>query len=281
MWEWSSQQVVTHHLRHLMSRASLGSDVFFTNIHQGPFSRDLERQLTVFYDMLDRGVLHVPARDELLSVSDVCLGMRSPPSELLIAHGTNGHRYRFRSDDHSPLVFDRLDTYWGGASLVDHDFSQYALGVRRRMTNYLPIAPYGMVTIVPDDTDMTRHARLVTKFSTDGQFFFDPDGRPHDPAEYAPVVEQAIREAAQRLPIRVQGDVHWSVVRLDATHIRVTLIDPGYVDPADREAEVVLQHLVGRSCTDILSGETIPIKAGVVRVTIPAGVLRILDIAHQ
>lgn len=74
---------------------------------------------------------------------------------------------------------------------------------------------------------------------------------------------------------------HWSVVRLDPTHIRVTLIDPGYVDPADREADVVLQHVDGVRCIDILSGEELAISDGAIHARAPAGILRILDIQHN
>jgi hypothetical protein len=45
-------------------------------------------------------------------------------------------------------------------------------------------------------------------------------------------------------------------------------------------AEIVLQHLTGQTCTDILRGETIPIVDRRIRVKIPAGVLRVLDIRH-
>ena len=62
---------------------------------------------------------------------------------------------------------------------------------------------------------------------------------------------------------------HWSVVRLDPTHIRVTLIDPGYVDPADREADVVLQHVDGVRCIDILSGEELAISDGAIHARAP------------
>jgi hypothetical protein len=207
--------------------------------------------------------------------------MKSPPSPLLISHGMNGHRYRFEADDHTPLVFDRLDTYWAGAPLPAHDFSRYALGIGRRLTNFLPVAPHGLVTIIPDDTDLAGHPRFKRKFSTNGQSFFDAQGKKHGAVAHAPVVAQAIQEAAKDLPVRVQGEVHWSVTRLDTNHVRVVLIDPGYVDPADRDAQIVLQHLAGQTCKDILSGETLPIVDMRIRVKVPAGILRVLDIRHD
>jgi hypothetical protein len=225
--------------------------------------------------MLEKGVVHIPRRDELLSVSDVCLGMRTPPSDAYVNHGVNSHRYIYPKDDHSDLVFDRLDCYWAGAPLAPHDFSNYAYQVRRRMCNFIPQMPYGLVAIVPDNADVR------SKISTDGQYFYDERGARHTAAEYQPRVEQALREAAARLPLIVRGTVHWSAARVDPAHVRVTLIDPGYLDPDDRDARIVFQHLDAVSCTDILTGEKLPIVGGTVSARVPMGSVRILDIEHK
>jgi hypothetical protein len=199
---------------------------------------------------------------------------------LYVQHGINGHRYTFPQDDHSPLVFDRLDTYWGAAPLLPHDFSYYAMNVRRRTPNFLPEMPYGLIAIIPDDTALAG-SRFDRKISTDGQYFYDVSARPHGAAEYRPLVVTALEEHAARLPVLVRGPVHWSAVRLDAKHIRVTLVDPGYLDPADREAEVLIQKVDAVGCTDILRRENMPIANRAVHVRVPMGTLRILDIAHR
>ncbi len=276
MWEWSSQQLQNHHLRHLAGNASLGASVFFNSVHQGPFSRDLERQFAPFYDMLDKGILHIPARGELLSVSPVALGMKSPPSAAYVRHGVNGHAYRYPQDEHPPMVFDRLDTYWGGAPLLPHDFSSYAMRVARRTTNFLPETPYGLVPIVPEGAA----GKFRPSFTTDGEFFYDAAGARRTAPEYRNVVENALRQSAAELPVLVRGQVHWSAVRLDDAHIRLTLVDPGYLQPGDREAEIVFQKLRASGCADILSGEKLNIQDGRVRVTVPMGSLRILDAVH-
>ena len=272
MWEWSSQQLQNHHLRHLAGNASLGAAVFFNSVHQGPFSRDLERQFTPFYDMLDKGIIHIPARDELLSVSPVALGMKSPPSAAYVRHGVNGHAYRYPQDEHQPMVFDRLDTYWGGAPLLPHDFSSYAMRVTRRTTNFLPETPYGLAPIVPEGAG--------ARFTTDGEFFYDSAGARKTAPEYRSVVEAALRQSAGELPVLVRGSVHWSAVRLDPAHIRITLVDPGYLDPDDREAEIVFQKVRASGCVDILSGEKLNVEGGRVRVSVPMGSLRVVDAVH-
>ena len=90
-----------------------------------------------------------------------------------------------------------------------------------------------------------------------------------------------LQAAANRLPVRVDGKVAWTVVRLDPTHVRVTLIDPGYICPADREATILLQHLQGSACRDILGGVSLPIVDNSIRVTVPAGTLRVVDVTHR
>lgn len=273
MWEWSSQQLQNHHLRHMVGNASLGAAVFFNSVHQGPFSRGLERQFAPFYEMLDKGIIHIPARDELLSVSPVALGMKSPPSAAYVRHGVNGHAYRYPQDEHPPMIFDRLDTYWGGAPLLPHDFSSYAMRVARRMTNFLPETPYGLVAIIPEGAA----GRFRQTFPTDGQYFYDPAGGRRTAPEYKTVVENALRQSAAELPVVVRGSVHWSAVRLDPAHIRITLVDPGYLDPNDREAEIVFQKFQAGALTDILSGDKLNVEGGRVRITVPMGSVRVVD----
>ncbi len=48
-----------------------------------------------------------------------------------------------------------------------------------------------------------------------------------------------------------------------------------------RGEKIVLQHLDGVACRDILSGERLPLEENAVSLTVPAGVLRVVDIAHR
>ena len=79
----------------------------------------------------------------------------------------------------------------------------------------------------------------------------------------------------------MKGEVAWAVARIDSTHVRVTLIDSGYLSPADRDAKIVLQHVRTVACRDILSGQSLPISEGSISLTVPAGVLRVVDITVE
>ena len=279
MFEWGGQQVPVHHFRHFVSRAALGADVFVSYIWQGPFSDKVYQQVFPFYDMLEKGIIYIPEKEDLLSLSDLALGMKDPPSEHYIRHGTNGHKFWYPESDDHEMVFDHLDTYWGGATLESYDFSRYGTQSKRRMCNFLPVNAYGLIPIIPaGKADKNRFKEVII---TDGQFFYDNQGKSYRASEYKHVVEDALKKASDRLPVVVKGEVHWSVARLDSTHIRVTLIDPGYLDPSVREAEIILQHIKGKQCTDILSREKITIRNAKIKVTVPAGVFRIVDIEHE
>ncbi len=99
-------------------------------------------------------------------------------------------------------------------------------------------------------------------------------------SHFQPVVLDSLCKGADRLPVIVRGNVAWTVVRLDPSHVRVTLIDSGYIDPAERQAEIVLQHLNGISCRDILSGKPLDLIDQSINLSVPAGSMRVIDFTH-
>ncbi len=276
MFEWGGQQVITHHLRNLVSSASMGSDLFFSDIWGGSDTDSLFEQLIPFYEMVEKGIIHIPQKNELLSLSDFALGMKSPPSATYIEHGRNGHSYSFPETEKTEMVFNRLDTYWAGALIDSFDYSYYAFNAKRRFLNFLPETPFGMTAIIPSETQKNETFKNI--ILTDGEYFYDEKGEQRTAKNYQAVVEAALAESASRMPVVVKGEAHWSVVKLDAEHIRVTLIDPGYLDPAERKCEIILQHIQAISCIDILSGEDLPVKGGYISLTVPAGIFRIVDV---
>jgi hypothetical protein len=283
MFEWGGQQVIHHHVRNLVSSASQGADVFYNTLDITDLSfgtqKDtsvLYKQLVPFYEMIDKGIIHIPERTELLSVSDVALGMTDSPSAAFITNGTDGHKYAYPSDVQKEIVFGHLNPYWSCSSLDSFDYSFYAFNVRLRMANFIPETPYGMTVIIPSETK--TDGRFKEIIATDGEYFFDEQGNRHTASEYKPTVQSTLAEGAGRLPVLVRGKVHWSVVKLDSTHLRITLIDPGFLDPGEREAEILLQNVSGISCTDILSRESLPVREGKIALTVPAGVFRIVDV---
>jgi hypothetical protein len=229
-----------------------------------------------FYQMLEKGILQVPTPGQLVSCSDLALVMKSPPAAAYLQHGINGHRFSFPQDQDPEMVFSRMDTYWGGSVTRDDDFSAYAMNVRQRTCNFLPELPYGLIPIIPEHA--ANHSRFHQILITDGESFYDGDGKKHTAGAHKAEAEKCLRAAGARLPVAVAGQAHWSAVKLDAKHIRLTLIDPGYLDPSARAVEVIFQHINARKCIDVLSGETLKPSGDKLSVTIPAGIFRIIDL---
>ena len=273
-WEWGAQQTQSHLLRSMALRASLGADMFLVNIYQGD-----QRDMIPFYRMIEKGVIAIPRREELLSVADVCLGMKSP-SPAFLKHGKNGHAMNLYEPGGTPAVFDRMDCFWGAAPTADHDFTRYAMSSQRRMLNFLPTYPYGLIASIPADAKLDSYSHFRSMMVTDGECFYDENGGAVSAPNYKTIALEKLKDAASRLPVRVEGDLAWTVVRLDETHVRVILIDSGYTDPDDRDAKIILQHLEGTACRDMLRNETLAIRQGTIALTVPAGVLRIVDITH-
>ncbi|MBF0199573.1 MAG: hypothetical protein HQL32_17790, partial [Planctomycetes bacterium] len=270
-WEWSSQQTVSHHLRHLMSTASMGADVFTIDIFQ-PNKLEITKQLLPFFEMLNKGIIHIPKRKDLLSVSTLCLGMKSPPSEeYLNASVSKNHM------SNKPMAFSRGGEKWGAAMVPDYDFSSYAYNVHRRTLNFLPEMPYGLIPIVPSEMSLTG-TRFNEMIQTDGVDFYDNNGKKHSADKYKDTVKMALEKGAAKMPVRIIGKTHSIAARLDDKHIRVTLIDPGYVSPADHDVEVILQNIRASKCIDILSGKELKISNNRIKLTVPMGVCRIVDI---
>lgn len=274
LWEWCSQQVLMHLIRSMVLGSSLGSDILLINSYQG----DPDQFMTL-YKLLEKGIICIPDKEDLLSLSEVCLGIRDP-SHGYLEHGKNHWGISNYEPDEKTYVFDRLDIFWSGAPVQTYDFSYYGTGSKIRMLDFLPKNPYGLVAFVPDDINLADNPRFKTKITTDGEFFYDENGVKHTAEEYRPVVEKHLKEAAGRLPVVVEGNVAWTVVRLDDNHIRLVLIDAGYLDPADRLATIRFQKITPAECRDILSNEIIPVSGNSAVVKVPAGIFRIIDITH-
>ena len=63
-----------------------------------------------------------------------------------------------------------------------------------------------------------------------------------------------VAETSRELPMLVEG-ASWSLFRIDDTHSRLLLIDPGYVSPSKIKARIMLQNARPIKATDILTGE--------------------------
>lgn len=272
LWEWGQTQHLSHFIRTLSLSRLLGADYFQVNIYT-----DNETEMLPFYLMLEKGILPKVEPVDLISISGLTVGITSPDEEF-IGHGVNGHSMDLYAKDEPEFVFDRLDCYWGGALIPNHDFEKYAMNAKRRMTNFLPQSPFGNLTTISANNDLNKLPCFRRMLKTDGRYWYDENGRKHLASDYKQVVLDELEMAAKKLPLRVTGDVAWVAVRISPKYIRLVLIDPGYLDPDDRHAEVLFQNLNVKAARDILSGVSIPTDGNKMNIDVPMGILRIIDL---
>jgi lambda-carrageenase len=272
-FEWCQLQHMSHQLRAGAIARVLGANTFVQSTHTG-----MELELKPLYEMIGKGILPMVDPENIISIPDVAIGMKLPLNTEYLDAGENGHSITGYSANEPTKVFDRLDCYWGGALVPDYDFTNYAFNQKRRMTDFIAQAPYGNIAVIPASTDITEFPRFTKLLLTDGKFWYDQNGNQKSAQEYKSTVLNELELAAEKLPIRVIGEVSWSAVKLDDVHYRIFLIDPGYTDPDDREVEIHFNGIKCNSATDILRKETLTLNNNKISLTVPMGILRIVDI---
>lgn len=286
----SHQMLPNHFLRTLIYNISNGAQ-YINN-----FAVDQE-YMSLLWDLIAKGALYVPKRDEILSFSPVHLSMKDPDMTFL-DEGSNVKWTTFYDqefDENNPFVFSRLNGTWPGAPVNEWDFSRYAAGAKERRLNFIPTYENGLVLITPVQkgkffTESKRgqladhlhpiYKNILKEYITDGRYYYSADGeKKYNADEYYKVIEEDIKKSASLLPLTVSGDVAWVVAQTDPKHLRLTLIDKGYVNPKDCMANVTFNSIKIKQIKDILSGEVISISDdSIANIEIPCGAFRFMDV---
>lgn len=286
-WEW--EYVMTGHpqLRYYVSQAILGARVFMMLNGErvprtGEWTRVGREGTATFLHLLGRGALAPPRREQLRAIAPVALVMREP-SRRFIEHGVNGHHEEQWSDDGSDgreWAMDCLDAYWAMAPLPPTDVSTYLWGRTRRDASHVPAtAPQGFVCIVPG-ANPRKDGPWSTVWTTDGDRL-SKDGRTCSLAEARALIEQDLAAGQRRLPFPVTGRIFQQVVEVAPDHYVLALVDPGWLDPADRAVVVRARRGGSWSATDRLTGQPLGPLDGGLHVTVPAGTLRLIDLRSR
>ena len=125
------------------------------------------------------------------------------------------------------------------------------------------------------------YRNLLREYITDGRNYLSTDGTETYAAdEYYQQVEADIQAGAKRLPLTVSGDVAWAAAQTAPTHLRLTLIDSGYINPNARTATVSFHTVQPARMTDLLDGETSfdVTDPSWVNIDVPCGLFRFIDI---
>ncbi len=287
----SHQMLPNHFLRNQIYHLALGST------YQNNFAVDQE-YFSFLYELIAKGVLYVPDRNEIVSFNPVFLGMKSPDPQFLDA-GNNVKWLTFfdaKEEKKNPMVFGRLDGSWPGSPVQAWDYSSFAAGVKDRRLNYLPPHQNGLVLIAPAqegvfaDPSAPRgkmvdnlhplYREHMQEFITDGRQYLSADGTKTYPAdEHYQQVKKAIVAGAKQLPLTVTGEVTWVVAQTAPDRLRLTLIDGGYLNPNEREATITFHAVAAKEMTELLTQKVHTLTGKQTsKVKVPCGLFRFYDI---
>lgn len=254
--------------------------------------------MSLAWELVAKGALYVPKREEIVSFSPVFLSMIKPDEHYL--EEAENHKfsifYNREFEENNPFVFSRMNASWMAAPVTQWDFSRYASGVKDRRQNFIPPFPNGTVLITPPQSGeyadpsaprgkLTDHLHpmyknIMTECVTDGRFYYSQDGTKKIAADQGHrLVEAAIKNKVSLLPLTVSGDVAWSCAQTSQTHLRLTLVDSGYLNPQDRTARVQFHAVTPTKMVDLLDGKTYDASdPTAVSVDVPLGLFRFIDI---
>jgi hypothetical protein len=275
-------------LRYNVAQAMLGARVFMLLNGErervsGRWTRVGTEGTATFLHLLGRGVITPPRREQLTSVSPVALVMQQP-GQRFITHGANGHGdsgWGRDATDGQPWAFDRLDCYWGMAPLPPTDVATYLWGRTRRDPSQLPTtSPHGFVAIVPGGA-LPSSSRWSTQWSTDGDTLRKA-GRTYSLTEARTAMEEDLAVAERSLPFHIEGRVFHQIVEQSPDLSIVALLDPGWLDPAERTVRLSTRLSGEWVVTDRLTDAALGRLTTPLQVSVPAGTLRLLELRrHQ
>ncbi|MFC3120791.1 hypothetical protein [Agaribacter flavus] len=292
--QFSHQMLPNGYLRQMIYAASLGARSFDN------FPID-QNYMSLFWSMLAKGLIYLPRREELISLSPVHLSM-APPDQRYLEEGNDvkwTSYYNAQEERDNPMVFSRLNGSWPGSPTTTWDFSTYAAGVSERRLNFLPPYPNGLVLITPPQTgafaqkstfrlELTdlmhpMYQKGLKEYYTDGRHYYSADGTQTFAATtYANTIKDEIENAASLLPINVSGNVAWVAAQSGPQNIRLTLIDSGFINPSDKQAIVHFNTISPAEVSDLLSKETYSVNQAMpLTIDIKAGMFRFLDITFS
>lgn len=229
--------------------------------------------LDVLFALMTSGALPQVTTENVMSISSWHL-IQDVDQHLIEKIDDHHNMLQYTTDDED-AVFSVAQMHWAGTDVPEWDYSKAALGVEYRWLNYMPILPNGMVPVAP--VEYASSLKVPYTISDTKQGFVD--GKPVPAKEFGQSIKAAAIKGSKKMPIVIEGAA-WSTIRLDEKHIRIIALDPSYIAPEAREITITFQNETPLSARDILSNEKVMINNNVAKVIVPAGSLRLIDVAY-
>lgn len=285
------QRIPSHFLRNMIYNISCGAQYI---MNHAVVDQDY---MSLLWELVARGVLYVPKHSEVVSINPVHLGMREPDPDYL-DEGSNVKWLSFYDEKgvkNDQMVFSRMNGTWPAAAVTEWDFSRYAAGVKERRLDFLPPYPHGIVLITPPQNGMFAedaprgklvdhlhpiYREIMKEQITDGKYYYSSDGvRTYAASQHYKTVKAEIERMSRKLPLTVSGDVAWVAAQTAPKHLRLTVIDSGYINPKPRMAQVQFHTVKPVTMTDLLNGDEFRAdRGGRAEIPVPCGMFRFIDI---
>ncbi|NIJ44852.1 hypothetical protein FHR24_001291 [Wenyingzhuangia heitensis] len=232
--------------------------------------------LNILFGLMKSGALPMVKKEDILSIGSWHL--IKEVDEHLIHTIDNHHSLKQYKPTDDQDLFSVTQMHWAGTNIPEHDYSKIALGVDYRWLNYMPLMPNGMVPIAPIEYAKELEKNNIPYSVSNGSKGFS-NGKLISAKEYATEFKEIVAKGKLALPVEVKG-ASWSAIRIDKNHIRVILVDPGYIEPKDRNVTITFNGKKPTSAIDILSKEKIDIKGNTINTKVLAGSLKFIDLTY-
>ena len=161
------------------------------------------------------------------------------------------------------------------APLRPTDVATYLWGRTRRDASHLPVtAPHGFVCLAPGAAK-GQHDPWSDFWITDGDRLAR-QGTSCSLEEVRRLIERDLAAGEKRLPFHLEGRVFHQVIQQTSNRYLIVLVDPGWLDPAQRTVVIRPQVPGGWVATDRLTGQALGTLENGLTLIVPAGSLRLL-----
>jgi lambda-carrageenase len=285
--QWEYPRAGHPYLRLLVAHTTMGMTQVSTRIREimpaadtAEFEPTGKESTEIFYHLLGKGIIFSPDREDALGYSPVGVVVHKPAQKWLTdAH--NGHSPERWVEDKElhQAVFPHNGSLWGMTNTPDHAFQKVIFNKQRQFGYQMPPTPYGLVAFVPEFADLNDVAHVHQWWHTDGICAWKEGGPKLTGAEAAKALQSDFQKAAEQLPFRQISDpVFMQVLRIKEDHYRLVLVDPGWIDPADRKVEVKIQLPGEFKAENILNRQVYPVSNGMFSLEVPAGLFAVVDV---
>ncbi len=285
--QWEYPKAGHPYLRLLVAHTTMGMTRMASRIREFAPQVDSEsftytgaESTEIFYHMLGKGLVFSPEPEDILGYSPVGMVIHQP-SEKWLADAHNGHRPELWQEDEElhQAIFPHNGSLWGMTNTPEHAFQKVVFNKSRQFGYQVPPTPYGLVAMVPEQTDLSNVANIEEWWHTDGIYIWKDPEQKYTGREAADLLRNDFSTAAKRMPFRQTGDaVFMQVIRMEDHRFRLFLVDPGWLDPQHHDINIAVQLAGDFKAVNVLNKQDYPVLDQAITVPVEAGLFTIVDV---